>query len=73
LSEILGELGLVPPAGNISSILAELGKEFERHPAIPDVPRISELGPSVEDKQIIDLYAAGSVIGRVLITEPSRG
>jgi tripartite-type tricarboxylate transporter receptor subunit TctC len=43
---------------------------MSRHPAIPDVPRISELGAGVEDKQILDLYAAGSVIGRALIAPP---
>jgi tripartite-type tricarboxylate transporter receptor subunit TctC len=41
-----------------------------RHPAIPDVPRIGELGAGIEDKQILDLYAAGSAIGRVLVAPP---
>jgi tripartite-type tricarboxylate transporter receptor subunit TctC len=41
-----------------------------RHPAIPDVPTIGELGTGSEEKQILDLFAAGSTIGRALIAPP---
>jgi tripartite-type tricarboxylate transporter receptor subunit TctC len=41
-----------------------------RHPGIPDVPSIGELGTGSEEKQILDLFAAGSAIGRVLIAPP---
>jgi tripartite-type tricarboxylate transporter receptor subunit TctC len=33
-----------------------------RHPGIPDVPTIGELGTGSEEKQILDLFAAGSAI-----------
>lgn len=42
-----------------------------RHPGIPDVPSIGELGTGSEEKQILDLFAAGSAIGRALIAPPS--
>jgi len=42
-----------------------------RLPAIPDVPSIGELGTGSEETQILDLFAAGSAIGRVLIAPPS--
>jgi tripartite-type tricarboxylate transporter receptor subunit TctC len=41
-----------------------------RHPAVPDVATIGELGASNEEKQILDLFAAGSAIGRALIAPP---
>jgi tripartite-type tricarboxylate transporter receptor subunit TctC len=41
-----------------------------RHPDIPDVPTIGELGTGSEEKQILDLFAAGSAIGRALIAPP---
>jgi tripartite-type tricarboxylate transporter receptor subunit TctC len=41
-----------------------------RHPSIPDVPSIGELGTGSEEKQILDLFAAGSAIGRALIAPP---
>jgi tripartite-type tricarboxylate transporter receptor subunit TctC len=41
-----------------------------RHPDIPDVPSIGELGTGSEEKQILDMFAAGSAIGRVLIAPP---
>jgi tripartite-type tricarboxylate transporter receptor subunit TctC len=41
-----------------------------RHPDIPDVPSIGELGTGSEEKQILDLYAAGSAIGRAFVAPP---
>jgi tripartite-type tricarboxylate transporter receptor subunit TctC len=41
-----------------------------RHPGIPDVPSIGELGIGREETQILHLFAAGSAIGRVLIAPP---
>ena len=41
-----------------------------RHPAIPDVPSIGELGTGSEEKQILALFAAGSAIGRALVAPP---
>jgi tripartite-type tricarboxylate transporter receptor subunit TctC len=41
-----------------------------RHPRIPDVPTIGELGSGSEEKQILELFAAGSEIGRALTAPP---
>jgi tripartite-type tricarboxylate transporter receptor subunit TctC len=41
-----------------------------RDPDIPDVPSIGEVGTGSEERQILDLYSAGSAIGRVLIAPP---
>jgi tripartite-type tricarboxylate transporter receptor subunit TctC len=41
-----------------------------RHPAIPNVPTIGELGNGKEARVILDLFAAGSAIGRALIAPP---
>ncbi len=41
-----------------------------RDPQIADVPTIGELGTGPEEKQILDLFAAGSEIGRALIAAP---
>lgn len=41
-----------------------------RDPAISAVPTIGELGTGSEEKQILDLFAAGSEIGRALIAAP---
>jgi tripartite-type tricarboxylate transporter receptor subunit TctC len=43
---------------------------LQRHPEIPAVPTIGELGRTEEDKQILDLFAAGSAIGRALVAPP---
>jgi tripartite-type tricarboxylate transporter receptor subunit TctC len=41
-----------------------------RHPDIPKVPTIGELGTGDEEKQILDLFSSGSAIGRALIAPP---
>jgi tripartite-type tricarboxylate transporter receptor subunit TctC len=41
-----------------------------RHPGVPDVPTIGELGTGSEEKQILDLFAAGSAIGYTLMAPP---
>lgn len=41
-----------------------------RHPLIPDVPLIGELGNGPEENQILNLFASGSAIGRALIAPP---
>lgn len=41
-----------------------------RHPDLPDVPNMVELGNSDEDKRILALYASGAIVGRSLIAPP---
>jgi tripartite-type tricarboxylate transporter receptor subunit TctC len=41
-----------------------------RYAGIPEVPTIGELGLGNEERQILDLVAAGSAIGRALIAPP---
>jgi tripartite-type tricarboxylate transporter receptor subunit TctC len=41
-----------------------------RHPSIPNVPTIGELGTGNDEKQILNLFASGSAIGRALIAPP---
>jgi tripartite-type tricarboxylate transporter receptor subunit TctC len=43
---------------------------LERHPLIPQVPTIGELGTGDEEKTILNLFASGSAIGRALIAPP---
>ncbi len=43
---------------------------FGRHPDIPNVPNIDELGRTEEEKQMLGLYAASAAIGRSLIAPP---
>src|SRR5262249_49673235 len=42
----------------------------ERAPDGPDAPALPEIGISVEDKQVYQLYASGSAIGRTVIAPP---
>jgi tripartite-type tricarboxylate transporter receptor subunit TctC len=41
-----------------------------RHPEIPNVPTIGELGTGDEERQILDMFSSGSAIGRALIAPP---
>lgn len=41
-----------------------------RHPDIAQVPTIGELGNGADERTILDLFAAGSAIGRALIGPP---
>ncbi|MPZ40538.1 MAG: hypothetical protein GEU95_21315 [Rhizobiales bacterium] len=41
-----------------------------RHPSIPDVPTIGELGEGKDERVMLDLFASGSAIGRALIAPP---
>ena len=38
-----------------------------RHPSIPNVPTIGEVGTGKDEKLILNLFASGSAIGRALI------
>ena len=42
----------------------------ERAHDLPDAPSLTELGNTPEDKQVFDLYASGSAIGRALMGPP---
>jgi tripartite-type tricarboxylate transporter receptor subunit TctC len=77
-----GEIDMVGATG-ISTIIAKHGARLKdgtirliyqsaltRHPAIPDVPTIGELGTGGEERQILDLFSSGSAIGRALIAPP---
>jgi tripartite-type tricarboxylate transporter receptor subunit TctC len=41
-----------------------------RHASIPKVPTIGELGNGKDERVILDLFAAGSAIGRALVAPP---
>ena len=41
-----------------------------RHPDIPNVPTIGELGAGKDERVILDLFASGAAIGRALIAPP---
>lgn len=41
-----------------------------RHPDLPDVPSMVELGATDEDRRILALYASGSTVGRSIIAPP---
>ena len=41
-----------------------------RHPLIANVPTIGELGRTNEEKQILNLFATGSEIGRAIVAPP---
>jgi tripartite-type tricarboxylate transporter receptor subunit TctC len=43
---------------------------LERHPDLPDVPTILELGKSPEDKETIAFFAASGAIGRSVVAPP---
>jgi tripartite-type tricarboxylate transporter receptor subunit TctC len=42
----------------------------ERTRDLPDAPALPEIGTSAEDKQVYQLYASGSAIGRTVIAPP---
>ena len=42
----------------------------ERHPELPDVPALIELGRTPEDKQLMALYGSTAVVGRSFTTTP---
>jgi tripartite-type tricarboxylate transporter receptor subunit TctC len=42
----------------------------ERTKDLPDAPALPEVGTSAEDKQVYQLYASGSAIGRTVIAPP---
>ena len=42
----------------------------ERTKDLPDAPALPEIGTSMEDKQVYQLYASGSAIGRTVIAPP---
>ncbi len=42
-----------------------------RHPDLPDVPAVVELGKTDEDKQVLALYASGAVVGRAILAPPN--
>src|SRR5438132_9270004 len=42
----------------------------ERTKDLPDAPALPEIGTSVEDKKVYQLYASGSAIGRTVIAPP---
>src|SRR4051812_41260925 len=77
-----GEVDMVGATG-ISTIMAKHAARLKdgtvrliyqsalmRHPDIPNVPTIGELGTGDEEKQILDLFSSGSAIGRALIAPP---
>jgi tripartite-type tricarboxylate transporter receptor subunit TctC len=77
-----GEVEMVGATG-ISTIMAKHAARLKdgtvrliyqsaltRHPEIPNVPTIGDLGTGSEEKRILDLFAAGSAIGRALIAPP---
>jgi tripartite-type tricarboxylate transporter receptor subunit TctC len=74
-----GEVEMVGATG-ISTMVARWGPMLKdgsmrliyqsalaRHPDLPAVPTIGELGRSDEDRQILDLFASGSAIGRTVV------
>lgn len=77
-----GEVEMVGATG-ISTLLARWAPKLEdgsmkmiyqsalgRHPDLPKVPTIGELGRSDEDRQTLDLFASSSAIGRSLVAPP---
>jgi tripartite-type tricarboxylate transporter receptor subunit TctC len=40
---------------------------LDRHPAIKDVPALGELGKDAEAKEMLNLFASGSAIGRAIV------
>jgi tripartite-type tricarboxylate transporter receptor subunit TctC len=42
----------------------------ERHPELPDVPALIELGRTAADKQVLALYGSTAIIGRSFTTAP---
>ena len=67
LSSIATRFGHLLKDGSIMPIyLSALG----RHADFPRVPTIGELGKNNEDRQILDLFASGSAVGRTLVAPP---
>ena len=77
-----GEVDMVGAIG-ISTIMARHAERLKdgsirliyqsaltRHPDIPNVPTIGELGTSKDGRVILDLFASGADIGRALIAPP---
>jgi tripartite-type tricarboxylate transporter receptor subunit TctC len=77
-----GEVEMVGATG-ISTMVARWGPMLKdgtmrliyqsalaRHPDLPTVPTIGELGAGDEDRQILDLFSSGSAIGRTLVAPP---
>ena len=42
----------------------------DRHPELPNVPAMVELGKTEEQKQVLALYATGAVVGRSIMGSP---
>jgi tripartite-type tricarboxylate transporter receptor subunit TctC len=77
-----GEVDMVGATG-ISTVIAKHGERLKdgtvrliyqsaltRHPEIPKVPTIGELGTGDTERQILDLFSSGSAIGRALTAPP---
>ena len=43
---------------------------MERHPALPDVPAMTEFGSTPDDKQMLALFASPAEIGRSVLGPP---
>jgi tripartite-type tricarboxylate transporter receptor subunit TctC len=43
---------------------------LSRHPEIKDVPAVVELAETIEQRQVLSLYASGSDIGRAIVAPP---
>jgi tripartite-type tricarboxylate transporter receptor subunit TctC len=43
---------------------------LERSPEMPDVPTLTELGDTAEQKQLLSIYAGNGVIGRSILAPP---
>jgi tripartite-type tricarboxylate transporter receptor subunit TctC len=77
-----GEVDMVGATG-ISTMVARWGPMLKdgsmrfiyqsaltRHPDAPGVPTLGQLGGTDEDREILDLFASGSAIGRTLVAPP---
>jgi tripartite-type tricarboxylate transporter receptor subunit TctC len=51
------------------SVLVQYAQE--RHPALPDVPAMTEFGQTPEDKQLLALFGSTAEVGRGLLAPPS--
>jgi tripartite-type tricarboxylate transporter receptor subunit TctC len=50
------------------SILVQYAQE--RHPDLPAVPTMVEVGRTPEERQVLALYASGAVVGRAFFAPP---
>lgn len=71
--DVVGSLGweaLKPdlPMRQSLNLLYQFG--IERHPDLPDVPVMHELGTTPESKAILKFFAAGATIGRSFVAPP---